>query len=450
MGKTLEQHGAKLGGATKRKGVIKKGKLGKSLMKKAPGMRNSLNEGTYVPQKGERGTGMKFELKTYQVVGAFKPGTLIKYGPNPKRPESKSFYRYAGYCKAKTVGESLKLGSKIEDLLWELEHKNYTILGGERAEAKEIQVIGGPAFKKAQNGLARFHGPRGLAFSIHDTRAAGQLEKEEQWRMGKLNKCEKLAKEFGLKPEKHLNIMDELNIPEDADLRIQRRVADEMARRKLQSGKKLTAQDMAEVLECWGFRQNTGRINVMPKGQKYVYSDTIGGIKRFAFGYGATVQTPRYPKFASFLNKWLKDNTPASVADDFCYTAINLNCNYAGARHRDKGNAGPSVIRAFGEFTGGELKYWPNDSKVQGGTVVPVEDLNAKDCVQNNIQRQSFVFDGNKAHEVTAFEGNRFSVVYFTCSGYAKFADKHVNLLKSLGFPWPTDKRMAKLKRKSF
>merc|ERR1711957_585857 len=99
--------------------------------------------------------------------------------------------------------------------------------------------------------------------------------------------------------------------------------------------------------------------------------------------------------------------------------------NYAGARHRDKGNAGPSVIRAFG-------------------------DLNAKDSVQNNIKRQSLVFDGNKAHEVTAFKGNRFSVVYFTCSGYAKFKLKHVKLLKSLGFPWPTDERMAKLKRKSF
>merc|ERR1719453_240439 len=96
------RHSAKSGGAKKRKVLIKKGSSSKSLKKKAPGMSNSLIEGSYVPQKAERGTGLKFALKTYQTVGAFKPGTLIKYGPNPKRPESKSFYRYARYCKAKT------------------------------------------------------------------------------------------------------------------------------------------------------------------------------------------------------------------------------------------------------------------------------------------------------------------------------------------------------------
>ena len=45
----------------------------------------------------------------------------MKYGPNPKRIGSLSFARYARYQKAKTVGEALKHGTKLADLLWEFE-----------------------------------------------------------------------------------------------------------------------------------------------------------------------------------------------------------------------------------------------------------------------------------------------------------------------------------------
>jgi|Transcript_91206 hypothetical protein len=445
---------AKVSSVQKKKALIQKVKKASPFAKKLKSAssafsKSSTNEGTYVPKKGERGTGLKFALKTYQTIGAFKPGTLIKYGPNPKSIGSKSYARFEGYRHAKTVGESLKCGSKVADLLWEFERGMYTVIGGERSEAKEIQAIGQQAFESAKKSLAAFNGPRGLAFNIHDKRAAGQLEKEEAWRLAKINRCEALAKEFGLKPEMHVDLVDELGISEDSDLRLQRRVADEMSRRKLNSGKKLSEKDMTEVLDCWGFGLNVGRTNVTPEGQKFVYSDTVGGIRVIAKGYGPTRVTTRYPNFVRFLNKWLKDNLPASVKDDFVSTAINLNANYAGRRHRDGNNEGPSIIRAFGKFTGGELKYWPRDLKVAGQPQPSVEDLNSKDCVTHNIKNKTFIFDGNRAHEVTPFQGNRFSVVYFSTQGYAKFKPEDVKTLKSLGFVWPTPESMARLKRKT-
>merc|ERR1712151_1036613 len=131
------------------------------------------------------------------------------------------------------------------------------------------------------------------------------------------------------------------------------------------------------------------------------------------------------------------------------YMGINLNANYAGRRHRDGNNEGPSIIQAFGNFTGGMLKYWPKDVKAAGHPQPSVEDLGRDDCVAHNIKNQIFVFDGNRAHEVTPFEGNRFSVVFFSTQGYAKFKAEDVKTLKSLGFLWPTDDGMARLKRKT-
>ena len=39
-----------------------------------------------------------------------------------------------------------------------------------------------------------------------------------------------------------------------------------------------------------------------------------------------------------------------------------MNFAYAARRHRDSYKVGPSVVKAFGSFTGGELLYWPEDN----------------------------------------------------------------------------------------
>jgi len=399
-------------------------------------------QGAYVAKKSERGTGMKFKLETYTAVMQFLPGTRVKYGPNPKRIGSLSFARYARYQNAKTVGESLKCGAKVADLLWEFEREDFKVLGGGRSEAQEIAAIGKPAFEKAKASLSSFSGPNGCPVKLNDPAAVQKLQEEEAWRTERLQKVTKRAKDMNLKVESTEEIEAST---ESADIRLQRRVADAISRQKLASGKKIVEADAQEALEHWGFSESTSRQNVMQPGQKYVYSDTIGAIRARSYGFHPTPMTRRYPFFAKLLNKWLADNKPTGLSAKFVCTAINLNCNYNGRRHRDGNNEGPSVIRAFGKFKGGNLRYWPKDVKKPR---VSLDTLNMKDATSFDLAKNSIVFDGNRAHEVDPFQGQRYSVVFFTASGYGKGKPKDVEFLRnSCGFPFPSPGDMNKLKK---
>jgi hypothetical protein len=399
-------------------------------------------QGGYISKKSERGAGMKFKVETYAAVSGFQPGTYIKYGPNPKRQDSKSFARYAGYAKAKTVGEALKLGSKREDLLWELERGDYKILSGARSEAQEVAAIGRKAYDKAVTALSSFSGPAGCPVKFNDPKAAERLAAEEAWRTERMRKVEKRAKDMRLKVETTEEIEAST---ESADIRLQRRVAEAIAKERLNSGKKITDADVTEVLEHWGFGENTARLNVMPGGQKYVYSDTLGAIRARSFGFGSTPPTKRYPAVPKILCTWLADNK-LPVKSKFVCTAINLNCNYAGRRHRDQNNEGPSIIRAFGKFKGGRLHYFSGDVKK---TPRPsLDSLQMKDATVCDLAKTTTVFDGTRAHEVSPFQGQRYSVVYFTAQGYAKGKPQDVQFLKKdCGFPFPTPKELAALKK---
>jgi len=400
-------------------------------------------QGGHIAKKGERGAGMKFKLETFATVSQFQPGTRVKYGPNPKRPDSKSFKRYAGYQKAKTIGESLKFGATIADLMWELERGDYKVLGGVRPEAQEIAAIGKAFFEKVKAQLSSFSGPNGCPVKLNDPAAKEKLEKEEKWRADRLQRVEKKARDLKLKVETVAQIEAST---ESADIRLQRRVADAIAKQKLSSGKKIVDADASEVLHHWGFSENIARVNVMQPGQKYVYSDTVGAIRARSFGFHPTPPTRRYPFFLKLLNKWCLDNKPAGLSAKFVCTAINLNCNYNGRRHRDQNNEGPSIIRAFGKFKGGKLRYWPKDVKKTSRP--SLDSLNAKDAKVFDLSKQTIVFDGNRAHEVDAFQGERYSVVFFTASGHGKGKPKDVEFLRNdCGFPFPTAADMAKLKK---
>lgn len=398
--------------------------------------------GGYVSRKSERGSGMKFKVETYATVAQFQPGTRIKYGPNPKRPGSKSFARYAGYQRSKTVGESLKNGATMADFMWELERGDYRVLGGVRSEEEEVAALGRKAFDRAKAALASKNGPNGCPVKFSDENAVEKLRKEEAWRTERLARVEGRAKSLGLRVESTEEIEAST---ESADIRLQRRVAEAIAERKLAAGKKIVDADVREALEHWGFGENSSRVNVMPEGHKYVYSDTIGAIRARSFGYNPTPPTRRYPKFAKLLNRWLADNRPP-VAAKFVCSAINLNCNYNGRRHRDQNNEGPSVIRAFGKFTGGKLRYWPKDTNKTSRK--DLSTLKTKEAVVYDLAKKTVVFNGNKAHEVDPFEGNRYSVVFFTASGYAKAKPRDVKFLREqCGFAFPTAADVAKLRK---
>jgi len=389
---------------------------------------------------------LKFKLETVKTVRNFTAHTPVKYGPNPKTKGSKSWHRYAAYMKAKTVGEAIKLGAKVADLCWEFERGDFTVLKA----SKTVRARGLTAkdIERIEAKFASMVGPRGLAVSMDADNAEEELAKEEAWMKAKLELTQQTARRLGvvLEAETHAELTEE-GVYETSDTRNGRLVANVLAQHKLRektkAGKKLNEDDVAEVLRIWGFAQNYNRLNVLPGGRKWVYSDTLGGIKRRVSGYGVTPPTVRYPAVARLLNQWLRDNRPAGLTTDFACTSININANYGAKIHRDGNNIGPSAIRAFGDFKGGDLYYWPGDDKK-----APLASLKKSQAKRMNLKRKTEIFDGCRAHCVDPFDGERISVVFFSCRNYPKVGTKNIAFLKKeCGFEWPTEERLAVLKR---
>uniref|UniRef100_A0A7S4QAD2 Uncharacterized protein n=1 Tax=Alexandrium monilatum TaxID=311494 RepID=A0A7S4QAD2_9DINO len=70
--------------------------------------------------------------RAYEEVMTWTEKTTIAYAPN--RKSSKSFDRYGKYMKAKTVGETLALGSYGLDLLFDFEKGLLWSTGGPKRE----------------------------------------------------------------------------------------------------------------------------------------------------------------------------------------------------------------------------------------------------------------------------------------------------------------------------
>ena len=64
---------------------------------------------------------------------------------------------------------------------------------------------------------------------------------------------------------------------------------------------------------------------------------------------------------------------------------------------------------------------WENDNAKSNP-----EDLHHNDDRKVNIKDNLFFFDGNKAHAVTPFEGERYSIVFYTI-GKHEMASNQVN-----------------------
>lgn len=222
-------------------------------------------------------------------------------------------------------------------------------------------------------------------------------------------------------------------------------IANELAGRKLALGKKIVDKDVVEVLSVWGFPENETRFNVLPEGVKSVHSDTIGVLKMRDGTYRIFDPTTRYANVTKLICQWFVTNKGSDVPGDFGFTGININHNYAGRRHRDNGNEGPSTIRSLGKFTGGKLNYFPKDFKKPGRC--DVTELDPKESIALDLSKKFTFFCGNNAHGVQPFEGDRFSLVFFTTSKFWKIKEKEVDTLKNLGFQVPTEKSMEKVKK---
>jgi len=344
--------------------------------------------------------------ETFEVVTRWKETTRIQYKPHAKAPGSKSHIRYEKYSKAKTVGEALKLGSWPADWCWDYERGFIKVLGDVRKEPLDMT--------KVQDNSV---------LTDVDTCIHGWIKKE-------------LAKKLGLNV-KDLSVDKISN--ESVPMRAHRLVAQREAKKRLEAadkaGRAITEAEVTKTLQEWAFAKNKDRQNVLPKGQDWVWSDTLGFLRARGDSLGhITRATTLYPDVTRLICRYLTDRLPPDVAG-FKFTSLNLNCNYAGALHRDGNNFGPSCIRAFGDFTGGELNYWQEDDQS-----IPRDKLHKLPLAgkaTHPLKDGIAMFNGNCAHSVTDFKGERFSIVYFTVNCHATAKPEDRAALSDLGMPLP-------------
>lgn len=101
---------------------------------------------------------------------------------------------------------------------------------------------------------------------------------------------------------------------------------------------------------------------------------------------------------------------------NFPYTTIQINRDFPGTLHIDRGNVGPSAMLVVGsdDLSGGELWY--------------------EGQAHETANRVSF-FDGNRPHMTLAHEGVRYSIVLFTTRKYPNATSDTMQTLRDLGIP---------------
>jgi len=344
--------------------------------------------------------------ETFELVTRFQAETKLEYRPHAKAPGSKSHVRYERYGKARTVGEALKLGAWPVDWCWDIERGYIRVTGGLREDPIDVVELRNDA-----------------KLSLVDEAVMRWYKKE-------------LCKKYGLS---HVDLVTDKLGGESILMRAHRLVAQREAKKIMadckQKKRTISESDVLTVLGYWGFARNVSRLNVMQKDVTWVWSDTLGLLRDRTGDIHLTKATHAYPDVVQVLAGWLTNRLPATEAQDFRWTSFNLNKDYNGRIHRDGNNFGPSMISAFGDYSGGALNYYPHDDGkidlelLQSKT----EDKAAKLDLKNGLA----LFNGNSAHSVDEFKGQRFSVVYFTlgCHGQMKAEDRE--RLQSLGVAAP-------------
>ena len=103
------------------------------------------------------------------------------------------------------------------------------------------------------------------------------------------------------------------------------------------------------------------------------------------------------------------------------------------------------MCRAIGEFKGGSLGYFADDD-----SAIELETLQAnheREAIYLDVKADFHVFNGNCAHFVEPFQGERLSFVFFSVSNYWKTKRDVLAELKERGFPLPTSEWMSHCER---
>mmetsp|Transcript_16688 Transcript_16688/g.39025 ORF Transcript_16688/g.39025 Transcript_16688/m.39025 type:complete len:489 (-) Transcript_16688:80-1546(-) len=320
--------------------------------------------------------------ETFEIVTRFQASTRIAYRPHAKSPGgahgSKSHVRYEKYAKAKTVGQALRLDCFPVDWCWDYERGFIKVISGLRDEPIDIT-------------------------EVEDETKLTEVDKKVMYWAKK-----EISHRFGLTMAE---LMSNKGAGEGLILRAHRLVAQREAKKILASKRVVTDDDVTTVLSNWGFARNIGRQNVMQEGKNWVWSDTLGLLRDRMGDIHITAPAKAYPEVMEVINRWLLDRLPPEAAG-FSWTSLNLNKDYAARIHRDGNNFGPSMISAFGNFEGGGLRYYPDDNRKM--ELESLEEQKEAASQKLDLKQGLALFNGNCAHSVEDFSGNRFSVVYFT------------------------------------
>lgn len=156
----------------------------------------------------------------------------------------------------------------------------------------------------------------------------------------------------------------------------------------------------------WDKCQNTSRRNVIRVGDRRTPKNVVGKEYCHSFIFGRNMKdstgalsywSTEYEELYEFFKQLI-----GRIHPEHQYTNITVNKNLICKKHTDGGNSGPSYIVSFGHFTGGRLII----EKKGGGDPRPVD-----------IYRKFVKFDGSlQPHETEAFEGERYSAVFYMSS----------------------------------
>ena len=150
-------------------------------------------------------------------------------------------------------------------------------------------------------------------------------------------------------------------------------------------------------------------------------------IKSLCIGLSArspafTFNTDGLSNVFRLLTVWLRGDPNFA---QFSFTSITI--NVGSQLHRDIGNAGPSTVRTLGNYSGGELRWFPSDDGSWDPQTVRMYDGEVIDT--SSFQE----FDGNCLHGVSDFTGERWSVIFFTTSQLQDVEDEQRDWLLESG-----------------
>ena len=205
-----------------------------------------------------------------------------------------------------------------------------------------------------------------------------------------------------------------------------RKGANSDAEELLSSGCAITDDKVLQILRSWKFSENVSRANVMPRDSAFVLSDTLGLVCTRDGKVTPSRLTKRYPAVFKVFSSWARQAWP--LAPPFPFTSISVNYNYSARIHRDSGNVGPSLTKAFGSFRGGALRYWGEDDGSNS-----LEELGQVSATVLETGSALCLFDGRRAHSVEPFEGERYSFVFFCTSAFARAREDVLAFVSSLG-----------------